>query len=131
MSQGFKLRYDELREGDPSKPENNKEELEAGQIYRGPGHARSLCLIWPDNTRMFFNYAYLISGTFTIGEERNMIRLNFSGHTVQLGGYALELLFMQLLEHTTRIVIATEERYLMDMPANEVLVTEISVEINK
>lgn len=128
MSQGFKLRYDELRDGDPSKPEINTEELEAGQIYRGAGHARSLCLVWPDNTRMFFNYAYLISGTFSSGGDRNIITLHFSGHSIKLTGFGLEPLFMALLEHTPRIIIAVDERYLMDEPAREAIIIDISVE---
>lgn len=128
MSQGFKLKYEELRDGDPSKPEINKEELEASQIYRGAGHARSLCLVWPDNTRMFFNYAYLVSGTFVSGEDKNIIQLQFSGHAIQLTGFALEPLFMMLLEHTPRIIIATEERYIIDAPTNEAVVIDMSVE---
>ncbi|MEO6684505.1 MAG: hypothetical protein ABIN24_01010 [Dyadobacter sp.] len=128
MSQGFKLKYDQMRDGDPSKPNISSKEIEAGQIYRGAGHARSLCLVWPDNTRMFFNYAYLISGSYSDTDERNIIKLQFSGHSIQLIGFGLETLFMQLLEHTPRIVIAIDERYVMDSDKQEFVVIEIVVE---
>jgi hypothetical protein len=127
MSQGFKLRYDQMREEDSSQPEMNFEELEAGQIYRGAGHARSLCLVWPDNARMFFNYAYLVSGSFSNSDEKNIITLQFSGHTVKLIGFGLETLFMQLLEHIPRIIIAIDERYVITEPL-ETFITDIHVE---
>lgn len=128
MSQGFKLRYDQMREEDSSQPEMNSEDLEAGQIYRAAGHARSLCVVWPDNTRMFFNYAYLVSGSFSSGDDKNIITLQFSGHTVKLMGFGLETFFMQLLEHTPRIIIAIDERYIMQDPTQEAVVTDIVVE---
>jgi hypothetical protein len=131
MSQGFKLRYDQMREEDSSEPDISSAEPEAGQIYRAAGHARSLCLVWPDNTRMFFNYAYLVSGTFNDHNEQNSINLYFSSHVVQISGFGLEALFMALLEHTPRIIVAIEERYVLDNPTGEATVIEISVEEKK
>lgn len=128
MSQGFKLRYDQIREGDPGKTSTPPSTTNHNEIYDISGHARSLCLVWPDNTRMFFNYAYLISGAFSDTEEKNLITLNFSGHSIQIKGYGLEGIFMSLLEHIPRIIIATDERYVTNDVNQDAVVTEMYVE---
>ncbi|TKT93308.1 hypothetical protein [Dyadobacter frigoris] len=128
MSQGFKLRYDQIREGDPGKTNAPSSVTHHNELYDVSGHARSLCLVWPDNTRMFFNYAYLISGAFSDTDEKNVITLNFSGHSIQIKGFGLESIFMALLEHVPRIIVATDERYVTDDTNQEAVITEMFVE---
>lgn len=111
MSQDFRQRYEQLRAGDPTKPVNTPETLECASYYETLGHGRSLCLVWPDGRRMFLNYAYLVSGEFTIEGETNIITLHFSLHTVTVKGYVLEALFTALLDHLPRILSETDPRY--------------------
>lgn len=127
MSQGFRLRYDEMRNNDPSKKEE-PEETKDENYYSGASHARSLCLVWPEGRRMFFNYAYFISADLNVSLDKNCINLHFSAHHVSLTGYRLEELFMSMMEHVPRIVYITDERYiLVDSPEGSV-VTNIIVE---
>ena len=110
MSLDFKLHYDRLREGDPTKPDTAATN-EASAFYEESSHARNLCLVWPDGKRQFLNYAYLVSGTFMPGDEMNEIKLYFSAYTVTLKGYRLESLFIALLDHLPRQVVQIEARY--------------------
>ena len=109
MNPDFRLHYDRLRENDPTKPGN--EANEAGTFYDAPGHAHNLCLVWPDGKRQFLNYAYLVGGTFTPGEEINEIMLNFSAYTVTIKGYSIESLFTALLDQTAKKILQMEQRY--------------------
>ena len=123
MNSDFRLHYDRLRESDPTKPENRANE--AVTSYDAPSHSRSLCLVWPDGRRHFLNYAYLVGGTFTPGEEVNEITLNFSTYTVTLKGYSLETLFVALLDQLPRQIVRVEERYAENDTST---VTQISVQ---
>lgn len=131
MSQGFKLRYDEMRENDPTKGSNASKPSGENDYYDSPGNARSLCLVWPDGKRAFLSYAYLVSGEFTPASEKNVIILNFSSHTLTLKGYGLEQLFMALLDHLPKIIVASDPRYVLNDNLKEVLVLDILVVENK
>lgn len=128
MSQDFKLRFDRMRNGDPTKsntPAPSKKD-ESMEVYQTPSHARNLCLVWLDGKRMFFNYAYLVSGEYSANGEKNVILLHFASYMVQLHGYGLEALFMSILDHSPKIITMMEERYMLDN--SEMVVTGISVE---
>lgn len=127
MNQGFKLRYDQLRENDPT---GTDQEDGAGthEFYPTSGHTRNICLIWPDGRRMFFNYAYLIAGEFEPNSEKNLIKLSFSSHSVALHGYSLETLFMALLDHLPRIITAIDPRYVLDEDKLKEVVVEIIID---
>lgn len=127
MNQGFKLRFDQMRESDPTASDAPLDAFEA-DVYPPPGYGRNLGLIWPDGRRMFFNYAYLLAGEFEPGGEHNQIRLNFSSHTVTLQGFRLDKLFMALLDHTPRLIRAIDIRYVLDEDKLEAIVTNITVE---
>lgn len=116
MSQEYKLRYEQIREGDPTKPNTPapSKKDESMEVYQTPSHARNLCLVWLDGKRMFFNYAYLVSGEYSANGEKNMIILHFSSYTVQLQGYGLESIFMSILEHNPKVITMTDERYVVD-----------------
>ena len=113
MNQGFKLRFDQLRENDPTDPADGSGSLLV-ENYTTMGHTRNVCLVWPDGRRAFFNYAYLIVGEFEPNDEKNVIRLGFSSHNVTLQGYSLESLFMALLDHLPRIITAIDPRYVLE-----------------
>lgn len=127
MSQDYKLRYDQIREGDPTKPNTPAPRKdETMEVYQTPSHARNLCLVWLDGKRMFFNYAYLVSGEFSVNGEKNIILLHFSSYTVQLQGYGLEALFMSILDHSPKIIMMIDERYVVDNVGS--VVTDMLIE---
>jgi hypothetical protein len=128
MNPDFRLHYDRLRENDPTKPENGTNE--AGTFYDAPGHARNLCLVWPDGKRKFLSYAYLVGGTFNPGEETQEIVLDFSAYKVTLKGYGLKELFTALLDHLPKTVVQEEERYQCQGMGTETTVVKlVQVEI--
>ena len=124
MSQGYKLRFDQMRENDPTQAEQN-ESTGNQDNYQQAGSTRNLCLVWPDGKRAFYNYAYLVSVVFELGEEKNVITLCFSNDVIKIQGFLLEPLFMALFEHLPRIITVTDERYAVD---EESLVTNILIE---
>jgi len=128
MSQGFKLRYDQMRENDPTRSNTASRSEGENDYYDSPGNARSLCLVWPDRKRVFLSYAYLVSGEFTAASEKNVIVLQFSSHTLTLKGYGLEPLFMALLDHLPKIIVAADPRYVLKDNLKDVLVMDMVVE---
>jgi hypothetical protein len=127
MNQGFKLRFDQLRENDPTDPADGSGLLLI-ENYTTMGHTRNVCLVWPDGRRAFLNYAYLVVGEFEPNDEKNVIRLGFSSHNVTLQGYSLESLFMALLDHLPRIITAIDPRYVLDEDKQKSVVTGIVLE---
>lgn len=116
-----------MRESNPAKDETEQTDDPATEgVYHAAGHARNLCLVWPDGKRAFFNYAYLISADFNPGNEMNLIKLGFSGQVVILKGFGLESLFMQLLDHLPKIIVMIDKRYIMNDEGSQVL--EIIIE---
>jgi len=130
MNPEFKLRFDQMRQGDPSKPDNVSAADGENALYHPMGFARNLCLVWPDGGRYFLNYAYLISAEFVVGDDMNKITLNFSSHTAILNGHGLEPLYMEFLDHLPKLVFAVDPRYLQNKSANNILVVNMAVEIN-
>ncbi|PSB02798.1 hypothetical protein C7B69_26715, partial [filamentous cyanobacterium Phorm 46] len=114
-------------EGDPTKsnaPAPKKDD--SMEVYQSPSHARNLCLVWLDGKRMFFNYAYLVSGEYSETGEKNIILLYFASYIVQLKGYGLETLFMEMLDHYPKIITMMDERYVVD--STDSVVTDMLVE---
>ena len=127
MSHGFKLRFDEMRDSDPTNSESTKQDANE-LFYQSLGHARNVCFVWSNEKRLFLNYAYLVSGEFNPNEEKNLITLTFSSHTVSLHGYNLETLFTALMEHLPRFVLEIETRYALSAESKEAIVIEIIME---
>lgn len=124
MSHGFKLRFDEMLESDPTNIESAKQD-EKELFYQSSGHARNVCFVWSNEKRLFLNYAFLVSGEFNPNEEKNLITLTFSSHTVSLYGYNLETLFTALMEHLPRIIFEVDSRYTLEGSSKEAIVVEI------
>lgn len=127
MSHGFKLRFDEMREGDPTNSDSTKQD-ENELFYQSSGYARNICFVWSNEKRLFLNYAYLVSGEFNPNEEKNIITLIFSSHTVSLYGYNLETLFTALMDHLPRLIIEVDSRYALQGSSKEAIVVEIILE---
>ena len=130
MNPEFKLRFDQMRQGDPSRSDSQNVTDGDNGVSHPTGYARNLCLVWPDGRRFFLNYAYLIGAEFNVGEDMNQISLNFSSYTAILKGYGLEPLYMQLLDHLPKIVFAIEPRYALNKSDTESLVVSMLVELN-
>ena len=127
MNQGFKLRFDQMRESDPT-PTASASEPVGAEFYPQAGYTRNLCLVWPTDRRFFLNYAYLVAAEFEPASEYNLIRLNFTSHQVSIQGYCLENLFMALLDHLPRLIRAIDPRYVLEEDKLDPVVIEIRVE---
>jgi hypothetical protein len=127
MSHGYKLRFDEMRESDPTNSDSVKQD-ENELFYQSSGHARNVCFVWSNEKRLFLNYAYLVSGEFNPNEEKNLITLTFSSHTVSLHGYNLETLFTALMEHLPRLIIEVDSRYTHISEGKKSIVLDIRVD---
>jgi hypothetical protein len=127
MNQGFKLRFDQMRESDPTSA-NASSGMTSESVYAQPSSARNLCFVWPDGRQLFLNYAYLIAGEFEPNSDKNLIRLNFSSHTVLLHGFSLDKLFTALLDQLPRQIVAVNPRYRLEEDVATSLVVEIIVE---
>ncbi|MFN3377932.1 MAG: hypothetical protein ACK41O_00670 [Runella zeae] len=124
MNREFKLRFDQMREGNPSKAEEGTED----NLSPNSAPARSLCLVWPNGRRFFLSYAYLMAGELHLSREKNEILLYFSSHTVTLRGYGLESLFTELMQHLPSLIYQSEERYVTSEQNQGAFVTEIEVQ---
>ena len=102
MSHEFKLKYDELKDNDPSSKEEEKN-------YFAPSSTRNVCFVQTDGKMLFLNYAYLVSGEYL--PEDNTIILCFTSHTITLSGVSLASLFKEFLDHIPRTVQCTDDRY--------------------
>jgi hypothetical protein len=58
MNREFKLRFDQMKESNPTQPEDALSSQNTSE-YETAASPRSLCLIWPSGKQMFFSYAYL------------------------------------------------------------------------
>ena len=130
MNQGFKLRYDQMRDGNPTATPSENSQTVENSPFDTASHVRNVCLCWLDGRRLFLNYAYLVSGEFTPGDETNTIKLGFTSHNVTLQGYGLDMLFTELLDHSPRFIHQVDPRYLETEVSQREIVVTIEVEEN-
>lgn len=102
MSHEFKLKYDQLKNNDPTKKEG-------GINYELQSNVRNICFVQPDGNSVFLNYGYLISGEYLPIE--NKVILYFTSHTVSLAGLNLDILYQELLKHLPQVIVCKEDRY--------------------
>lgn len=107
MSQGLKLKFFEMLEGDPTKSVANPGVDQSR--YGEPGHGRHVCFIWPDGRQFFLNYSHLVTGEYL--PEPETILLTFTSHIVKITGLRLQHLLYDLLQSLPRYVLCVEERY--------------------
>lgn len=105
MNQDFKLKFDEMRENDPT-GENGEQ---ANERFASTGHVRNLCFVWPDGKKKFLNYAYLVSCDYD--PDENTITLNFTSDTVLIKGSGLDGVFEELFSHIPKRIVCVDVRY--------------------
>ena len=108
MSQNFKLKFDELREGKPTEKGDAVENTY--ETFDTPGHVRNLCFVWPDGRKKFLNYAYLVSGEYSPND--GSITLIFTTDTVVIKGSGLDGIFEALVNHLPMRICCKENRFI-------------------
>lgn len=131
----FKLKYDELREGNPTEKEDG---IQGDTIrpddhrYHSVGSNRNLAVMLRDGKLESFNYAYLVSIKYDPIQEPNILALHFTSHTVTLKGYSLKPLFWDVFNNFSRIVECTDPRYAQNVAdGNTYTVIEVLIEAVK
>lgn len=127
MNSGFKFKYDQIRENDPTKKESAiylNTERNAATYYEN-SNAKNVCFVWPDGKRIFLNYSYLVSGEYQ--PEENSITLTWTTHVVNLKGYQLEKLFNELMHHLPKEVVCIDTRYIQTIVNGTSIVKDIFV----
>ena len=128
MSQGFKLKYDSLQNNTDMESPNTNEGFPAGLLYESEGPTRHVCFVRLDGSRIFLNYAYLVSGEYI--PDTNMIVLAFTTHLVTLKGVHLEALYYQLMKQSNKQIICIDERYNDVQGDNAAIVNQIEITSN-
>jgi len=123
MSQNFKLKFDEMREGKPTDKDDGLEQF--NEAYASHGHVRNLCIIWPDGKMKFLNYAYLISGEYL--PEESTITLIFTTDTVVMQGIGLHQLFNELTNHLPKQIKCNETRYQAISENEQYSISEVQI----
>jgi hypothetical protein len=124
MSQEFKLKFDRMREGNPTGADTT-DETQSGDNYPSNGNVRNLGFAWKDGKRTFLNYAYLVSAEYVPTE--NTILLEFTSHAVTLKGVRLHHLFGDLMTQMTKWIVCHDERYNQTEDGDTPIVNEIVV----
>ena len=127
MNQGFKFKFNEMREGNPAQSDGQEENKPGhpSDVYPAAGHNRNLCFAWPDGKRKFLNYAYLVSADYSPDEDK--IDLEFTTHAVVLKGLRLSTLYDALMEQLPKFICCMEARYNDAADADLPLVNEINI----
>lgn len=124
MSQGFKLKFDEMRDNDPSGSSMPRSKT-SEEFYSEESHARNICFVWLDGKRMFLNYSYLVSGEYE--PDENTIALTFTSQTLVLKGINLEGLFYNIMHHLTKQITCADARYNEIKEDDKFVVNEIQI----
>lgn len=129
MSQRFKLKMDEMQQGNPGATGYEPEAMPRDDdlYYPTYGNVRNICFVWPDGKKMFLNYAYLITGEYAADDNR--IMLVFSSHTVGITGINLQPVFYKIMSQYLRLLQCVDERYNAIEPGRAV-VNSIEVTAN-
>lgn len=123
QNQKYKLKYDELREGNPTARQSD--ENEGNKLHNAPSPSRTICFVWPDGRQQFFSYSYLISGELNVEDDMNLIILRFTSDLVTLKGYGLVELFSQLVKQQPSRIVQGDPRYASTEDAYSIV--EISI----
>lgn len=102
MSHEFRLKYNQLKENDPTQKEQEEN-------YPTGSAVRNVCFVQLDGSRIFLNYGYLVSGEFSPFDTK--ITLSFTSHIIILEGIKLEILFNDLMNHIPQCIVCQDVRY--------------------
>lgn len=128
----FKLSYRQRRENDQVKNDSQANSQIDETENKGcdtAGINRTICFVWADRRKKFFNYLYLVSGELDVGGDLNVITLYFTTEIVTLKGYSLEDLFSLIMNQTVPVIIQDDERYAPSDYDNAYIITEMSVRV--
>jgi hypothetical protein len=127
MNQIFKLKYDEMKEGNPAHEEPSSEYRSKAyeEFYPEESHTRNVCFVWLDGKRIFMNYSYLVSGEYS--PETNTITLSFTTHAFILKGVNLESLFYDIMHQLSKQITCVDARYNLIGEGEKPVVNEISI----
>ncbi|MGN8037822.1 hypothetical protein ACTJJ0_22210 [Chitinophaga sp. 22321] len=133
MSQSFRLKFDQMRDGDPTNRETSDPVSGEGsdsrdESYSGYSNVRNVCFAWPDGRKLFLNYAYLVSCDYQ--PEENTLSLTWTTHTVMIKGFSLHNLFDELMQHLPRQIVCTDPRYNATVEKDKSIVNEIHITAN-
>lgn len=123
MSQNFKLKFDEMRQGNPVAQDT--EDGTPYKTYGTEGHVRNICFEWPDGKMKFLNYAYLVSGEYNPDESK--ITLTFTSEIVIVSGNNLGALFVDLINHIPKLLSYSDDRYSGLKDGQDVVIKEITI----
>ncbi|HYF32505.1 MAG TPA: hypothetical protein VD993_15380 [Chitinophagaceae bacterium] len=123
MSQGFKSKFDQMRENKAAKPPSDANT--GMDHYPDEGHGRNLCFCWADGKRLFLNYAYVVSGEFL--PENETIKLHFTTHEATMQGANLEGLFFDIMQQKIKLINCVDKRYEAVENKDEPLVYTITI----
>lgn len=125
--QHFKTNFDQSGNGNAITKSPVQDAANGVAAHDTDSLVRNLCFIWTDGRKAFFNYAYLVSVDLVLIDPVNVMLLYFSGQIVTLKGYCLEPLFDLLLDHTPKVIAASDSRYCNDEQTQDLYITEILV----
>lgn len=96
--------------------------------FAGPSHVRNVYFLPLVGDGVFLNYAYLVSCTHN--PEFTVLTLGFTTHMVVLKGLLLQALFLDLMGHVPKVIVATDERYNATADEKKSVVNEITIANN-
>ena len=122
MNQGFKTKFEQMRDGNPVSNEQAESENDS---YFSHSNVRTIQFQWPDGRKLFLNYSYLVSGEYD--PKQHTITLVFTSTNIVLKGVKLNLLFEELVIQKVRQVVCIDPRYAQVQNEGQAVVNEIVV----
>lgn len=128
MNRGFNLKYDQMKQNDPTNnPQTGDDSDQSIILYDPDEQVRNICFVIDTTRRMFLNYSYLISGEYL--PEENKIILTFTTYNIVIIGVNLVPFYNHLMDNKVRMVLAVDSRY-NDLVDNKPVVNKIDTKAN-
>jgi len=125
MNQSFRLKSEEIRRNNITSDSNQEASYKK---YQSAGHVRNISLVLLDGTRVFLNYAYLLSCMCDPSYE--YLELIFTSHKVVIKGLRLKQLYYDLLTHSPLELECSNSRYNSVSEGNEAVINDIQLTDN-
>ncbi len=110
MSQGYKLRFDQMKENNPAQSDSEPKD-DVSAFFPSEGSMRNFCLVFKEGDMRAFPYAYIVDYTLEIGQEKNKIILELPSKLITLSGYGLTSLYLAFLKQLPQMIHEVDERY--------------------
>lgn len=124
MSQDYKLRFDQMKENNPTQADAASQAGDSA-YYPGESSIRNFCLVWKDGNMDDFPYSYVLHTKFRLGEEKNVIIIELPSKLITLSGYGLTALFLAFKKQLPQFIYQIDERYTSQ---DDTVVTDIQIE---